>query len=149
MQISSPAFNSGGKIPSKYTCDGQNINPPIEFSDISPEAETLALIVDDPDAVKPTGQVWDHWIVFNIPPSVKKIPEDEEPEGLQGEGTDEKRGYQGPCPPDGEHTYYFKAYCLDTKLNLPAGVSKEKVEEAMEGHILAKAVLRGRYDREK
>ena len=149
MKITSSAFGHEEKIPSKYTCDGENINPPLSFSGIPAEAKGLALIMDDPDVPKhlrPDG-MWDHWVVFNIPPNLASLDEGEEPSGVRGIGTGQNLDYYGPCPPDREHRYYFRLYALDTELDLPEGVTKKEVESAMEGHILEQAVLMGRYER--
>jgi len=144
MIIKSPAFGNNQDIPSKYTCDGGDINPPLEFSDAPDNAKTLVLIMDDPDA--PIG-VWDHWIVFNIPADVKSISENEEPAGIHGIGTSGNLKYHGPCPSDGKHRYFFKLYALDAELNLPEGSAKKEVEKAMENHILDKAEIIGLYAR--
>ncbi len=145
IKLTSPAFENGGKIPRQYTCDGEDQSPPLRIEGVPGNAQTLVLIMDDPDAVKPAGKVWDHWIVFNISPSTAEIPEGQEPEGVHGKGTSGNLDYHGPCPPDAEHRYYFKLYALDVKLNLPEGSSKAKVEEAMAGHVIGQAVLIGRY----
>ncbi len=148
MQISSPVFREGERIPVKYTCDGEECSPPLEFRGVPPEAKSLVLIMDDPDVPKtrrPDG-LFVHWIVFNIPPQTKSIPEDSQPEGVQGAGT-LRFGYQGPCPPDREHRYFFKLYALNTLLKLKEGCSKAEVEAAMQGHILATSQLMGRYER--
>jgi len=144
MKISSSAFQNDSSIPLVYTCDGSNINPPLTFSDVPTEAKSLALIMDDPDA--PVG-VWDHWIVWNIPPDTKEIKEGSEPSGLQGMTSFKKLGYGGPCPPDREHRYFFKLYALDAMLDLPEGSAKREVEAAMQGRIIAEAELIGKYDR--
>jgi len=144
MKIESTAFQNNQSIPSLYTCDGANINPPLTFSDIPAGAKSLALIMDDPDA--PMG-TWDHWIIFNIPPETKEIKEGLVPEGVLGVTSFRKTGYGGPCPPDREHRYFFKLYALDTILNLPEGSSKKEVEVAMSGHIIAQAELVGKYNR--
>jgi hypothetical protein len=146
MQFTSPAFEHEGTISPTYTCDGENISPPLAIADVPSDAKSLALVIDDPDAVKPAGKVWDHLVVWNIPRTTVEIPEGQEPPGIVGQGTS-KRGYQGPCPPDGEHRYYFKLYALDTMLDLPASSSKAELERSMEGHVLAEAVLMGRYTR--
>jgi Raf kinase inhibitor-like YbhB/YbcL family protein len=149
MELSSTAFGHGEKIPSKFTCDGENINPPLSFSGVPAEAKSLALIMDDPDVPKnlrPDG-MWDHWVVFNIPPSLASLDEGEEPSGVQGMGTGQNLDYYGPCPPDREHRYYFKLYALDSELDLLEGATKKEVESAMAGHILEQAVLMGRYER--
>ena len=148
MKITSPAFQHEGKIPSKYTCDGENINPPLEFSDV-PNAKSLALIMEDPDVPKQIRQdgMWNHWIVFNIPPNTKGVAENSQPKGTAGITTSGKLRYGGPCPPDREHRYYFKLYALDTILNLPEASTKEQVQTAMKEHIIAEAVLMGKYQR--
>jgi len=117
--------------------------------DIPKEVKSLVLIIDDPDSVKPAGKVWDHWIVFNIPPSTTIIPEGKEPQGVHGKGTGGNLKYHGPCPPDAEHRYYFKLYALDTQLSLPEGSTKLEVEKSMERHIIEKTELIGRYDRKR
>ncbi len=147
MKITSSAFVNGGKIPSKYTCDGNDLIVPLQISDVPAGAKSLALIMDDPDAIKPAGKVWDHWVVFNIPVDVKEIAEGEEPSGTGGRNSWGRTGYGGPCPPDGEHRYYFKLYALDAVLSLPEGSTKAEIERAMQGHVAAKAELMGRYER--
>ena len=149
MKISSPSFAHEGKIPSKYTCDGENANPPLEFSDVPQNAKSLALIMEDPDVPKHlrADGMWDHWVIFNIPPETKGIAENSQPKGTAGITTSSKLKYGGPCPPDREHRYYFKLFALDNMLNLPEGATKEQVLAAMKGHILAEAVLMGRYQR--
>ena len=144
MKITSPAFENNGNIPSKYTCDGKNVSPPLIFSEISENAKSLVLISDDPDA--PVG-TWDHWIVFNIPPSTKEITKGTEPKGTAGKNSWGRTGYGGPCPPSGTHRYFFKLYALDTTLDLPAGSTKKQIEEAMQNNILVKAELIGLYKR--
>ena len=148
------AFTDGGKIPAKYSCDDQNINPALNFSDVPVEAMSLVLIMDDPDIpdfVKQKFgiQVWDHWVVFNIPPGTKEVAEGKDPQGRLGKNTGGKNAYGGPCPPDREHRYFFKLYALDSELSLPEGSTKAEVEEAMQGHILAEAKLMGRYERKQ
>ncbi|MEM3154502.1 MAG: YbhB/YbcL family Raf kinase inhibitor-like protein [Candidatus Woesearchaeota archaeon] len=152
MKLSSSAFANNGKIPSKYTCDGENINPPLEFSNVPANAKSLVLIMDDPDIPGFVKQkfgisVWDHWIVFNIPPNTKKIEENQEPQGIKGITTSKTLKYNGPCPPDKEHRYFFKLYALDKMLDLKEGATKEQVLEAIKGHVLAEAELMGRYQR--
>ena len=144
MKISSTAFTEGGSIPSKYTCDGSDTSPPLAFEDIPANAKSLALIMDDPDA--PSG-TFDHWIVWNIPATTKNIAEGKEPQGTAGRTGFGKTGYGGPCPPGGEHRYYFKLYALDATLNLPSSSSKSDLENAMKGHTLAQAQTMGRYKR--
>lgn len=150
MRIESPAFSNNESISAKYTCDGADINPPLTFVDIPEEAKSLVLIMDDPDVPRHlrADGIWDHWIVFNISPSVRQITEGKEPTGVQGMGTGGGRGYQGPCPPDREHRYFFKLYALDTMLGLPEGARKQEIEAAMQGHVLAQSQLVGRYNRQ-
>ena len=147
MELKSSAFENNGKIPSKYTCDGNNISPQLSISDVPKNAKSLVLIMDDPDAVKPAGKIWDHWIVFNIHPETKEIPEAQEPQGVQGITSFGRLGYGGPCPPDAEHKYIFKVYALDTELDLGEGVTKEDVKKEMKEHIIEKTELTGRYER--
>ena len=151
MRISSPVFVQNGHIPSKYTCDGENVNPPLKIDFVPTLAKSLALIVDDPDIpdfVKEKFhiQVFDHWTAFNISPDVREISEGEEP-GTMGKNGRHLTGYTGPCPPDREHRYFFKLYALDKKLELKEGATKAQVEEAMKGHILEKAELIGLYEK--
>ena len=147
MKIISSAFQNNQFINNKYTCDGPDINPPLEFQDIPKNTESLVLIVDDPDAIKPAGKVWDHWIIFNIPPETKKISENKEPSGIHGIGTSNNLNYHGPCPPDAEHRYFFKLYALDKKLDLVEGTTKPEIESAMKNNIIDQAELIGLYKR--
>jgi Raf kinase inhibitor-like YbhB/YbcL family protein len=144
MTLSSTLFENSGLIPSTYTCDGADINPPLKISDVPKEAKSLVLIMEDPDA--PMG-TWDHWVVFNIPPETREIKEGIEPEGTSGTNSSQKNGYAGPCPPDREHRYFFKLYALNAKLTLKAGATKKEVEAAMKGRVIAEAKLVGRYNR--
>jgi len=149
MKLTSPQFEHNARIPSKYTCEGENINPPLTISDVPESAKSLALIVDDPDVPKQfrSDGMWDHWVRFNIPPTVTTIVEGEEPAGTPGKGSAGNLNYHGPCPPDREHRYFFKLYALDTELALPEGASKKDVEAAMQSHILGEAVLIGLYEK--
>jgi Raf kinase inhibitor-like YbhB/YbcL family protein len=140
--VKSPAFANNGFIPTKHTCDGEDVNPPLNIEGTPDGTQSLVLIVDDPDA--PMG-TWDHWIVWNIPPS-GKIEENSVP-GVEGLNDFRKHSYGGPCPPSGTHRYFFKVYALDTKLNLNANSRKNDLEKAMQSHILAKGELIGRYSR--
>lgn len=154
MQLTSKAFPKNGNIPSQYTCDGINKSPPLTIADVPRTAKSLVLIMDDPDIpvfVKERYNivVWDHWIVFNIPPETKDIPESQNPAGIVGKNTGGKNAYSGPCPPDREHRYFFKLYALDRMLDLLEGATRAEVEKAMEKHILAKAELVGKYERTK
>ncbi|HXK35279.1 MAG TPA: YbhB/YbcL family Raf kinase inhibitor-like protein [Candidatus Paceibacterota bacterium] len=144
MKLTSTLFENSGLIPSTYTCDGADINPPLVVSGVPKEAKSLVLIMDDPDA--PMG-TWDHWVVFNIPPDLATIEEGSEPTGVKGLNSSQKTGYSGPCPPDREHRYFFKLYALDVLLSLKEGALKKEVEQAMAGHILAKTEIIGRYNR--
>ncbi|MBI2102709.1 YbhB/YbcL family Raf kinase inhibitor-like protein [Candidatus Woesearchaeota archaeon] len=154
MKLTSPAFEANGEIPSKYTCDGSNISIPLTFEDVPKNAKSLVLIMDDPDIPEVAKRnfnidVWDHWIVFNIPAETTEIPEGKMRAGVLGKNTRGNNTYGGPCPPDREHRYFFKLYALDTMLNLKEGATKKDVEMAMEGHIVARAELMGRYERKK
>jgi len=145
MKITSPSFQENAFIPSKYTCDGENINPPLAISDVSADAKSLALIVDDPDAPVST---FVHWLVWNISPSVSEIKEGNLPEGsVQGTNDFGKREYGGPCPPSGTHRYFFRLYALNQGLNLPEGARREELEKAMEGKIIDTAELVGKYSK--
>ena len=143
LSVKSSAFESGKLIPKKYTCDGQEINPPLTIEGVPKEAKTLVLIVDDPDA--PSG-TFDHWVVWNIPASMGKIGENNVP-GIEGMNGARQIGYFGPCPPSGTHRYFFKVYALDTELSLAVGSKKRDVEKAIQNHVLAKGELMGIYSR--
>lgn len=152
MKLSSAAFAEGASIPAKYTCDGGQISPPLTFGGAPKGAVSLALIMDDPDvpkALKPDG-VFDHWVLFNIPPATAGFAEGESA-GTPGNNGAGKPQYTGPCPPPqyepSEHRYVFTLYALDQMLALDPGASKSEVLEAMQGHILAQAQLVGRYKR--
>ena len=152
MKLESAAFLHSQFIPSQYTCDGDDINPPLIISEIHRDAKSIALIMDDPNAIKPAGKVWDHWVIFNIPvpeSGVLEIFENSEPNGIRGIGTSQNTRYNGPCPPDGEHRYFFKAYTLDTMLGLAEGATKAEVERAMEGHIVDHSELMGKDSRKR
>ena len=140
--VTSPAFENNGFIPSKYTCDGDDVNPVLLIKDAPEATQNLALIVDDPDA--PMG-TWDHWIVWNISPT-EKIEEMSVP-GTEGLNSFRRHSYGGPCPPFGTHRYFFKVYALDTRLDLNPNSRKRDVERAMKEHILAKGEMVGRYRR--
>jgi Raf kinase inhibitor-like YbhB/YbcL family protein len=141
LDIKSPAFEANKKIPKKFTCDGDSISPPLTIEGVSKEAKSLALIFDDPDAVSGT---FDHWIIWNIPPSTTQIEENTAP-GVQGLNSGRKIGYYPPCPPSGSHKYTFKVYALDRLLDLPANTKKGGLQKAMQGHILAEGELVGIY----
>lgn len=146
MIITSPAFEDSGMIPNKYTCDGDNINPPLRFISVPEAAQSLVLIVDDPDA--PSG-TWIHWILTNINPKTSIIHEGIVPAGAkEGINSFGNFGYDGPCPPAGTHRYLFRLYALDKKLEAISISSKEEVEQMMSGHIIAQAELTGQYSRQ-
>jgi len=146
MKITSSAFQQGGNIPSKFTCDGANTSPPLQISDMPSEAKSLVLIVDDPDA--PSG-LFTHWAVWNISPQTSAIAEGSTPKGAQGTNDFGKSGYGGPCPPSGTHRYYFKIFALDRELDLPSGAKRSELNTAMKGHVIGQGELMGRYSRKK
>jgi len=142
IKVFSSAFESNHTIPRKYTCNAENINPPLEFISIPEKAESLVLIMDDPDAPM---KIFTHWIVWNIVP-IAKIDEDSIP-GVEGINDFRKIGYGGPCPPSGTHRYFFRVYALDKQLGLKAGTSRKKLESEMIGHIIAEGELMGKYSK--
>ena len=143
MELTSPEFKHNTPIPAKFTCQGEDINPALEIKDIPQGSQSLALIMDDPDA--PAG-TWIHWVVFDMP-IISRIAENSVP-GKPGVNTLNEKEYHGPCPPSGTHRYFFKIYALDTKLNLKEGISKGALEKAMQGHILQKTELIGLYKKQ-
>lgn len=147
MQLSSSAFTDGGLLPSKYTCDGQSISPPIQWQDAPPKTKSFALIYDDPDA--PAG-TWTHWILYNLPPTTNILAENITtlPAGTKvGMNSWPEAKYGAPCPPSGEHRYIFHLYALDTMLSLSDTVTSATLRKAMQDHILATTTLTGRYRR--
>lgn len=150
IKVSSSVFEEGGMIPAKYTCDGDNVSPPLQWEGVPEGAKSVALICDDPDA--PMGD-WVHWVMFNIPADVNRLEEnivaDEVLSNGAVQGTTDfgSVGYGGPCPPSGTHRYYFKIYALDTMLDLTSRAGKAKLLDAMEGHILDQGQLMGKYKR--
>jgi len=146
MKITSSAFQQGGSIPSKFTCDSTDTSPPLQIEEIPPAAKSLALIVDDPDA--PSG-LFTHWIAWNIDPKTTSIGEGSAPKGVPGTNDFGKSGYGGPCPPSGTHRYFFKIFALDRELDLPAGGKRSQLDAAMKGHVIAQGELMGRYSRQK
>lgn len=145
VNISSPVFAQNGSIPSKYTCDGADVSPPLMIGDVPAAAKSLALIVDDPDA--PVGN-WVHWVVWNINPATREIGEGDTPaHGVEGKNGWGRNGYGGPCPPSGSHRYFFKLYALDTTLVLNSTATKKDLEMAMDGHVIARGQLIGLYKR--
>ena len=147
MRLDSPAFSDGGNIPPDYTCDGEDRAPPLVWSGVPNNAESLVLIVDDPDAPDPAApkRVWVHWVVYNLAPSTTGL--DGALPGGANEGLNDwkQAGYRGPCPPIGRHRYFFKVYALDTQLPEIHQATKGKIEQAMAGHVLAQTQLVGRY----
>jgi len=146
MKITSSAFQQGGNIPSKFTCDGANMSPALQISDVPSGAKGLVLIVDDPDA--PSG-LFTHWTVWNISPQTSTVAEGSTPKGVQGTSDFGKSGYGGPCPPSGMHRYYFKIFALDRDLDLPFGAKRGQLDAAMKGHVIAQGELMGRYSKKK
>jgi Raf kinase inhibitor-like YbhB/YbcL family protein len=145
MTISSSAFLDSQAIPKQYTCDGDGINPPLQFNDVPGEAKSLALLVEDPDA--PTG-TWIHWLMWNIPPAVTEIAQNSVPQGaVQGQGSSGQNVFGAPCPPSGIHHYIFTVYVLDSKLTLPSYSTAENLQSAMQGHIITQAQIIGLYGR--
>ncbi|MFA5945347.1 MAG: YbhB/YbcL family Raf kinase inhibitor-like protein [Patescibacteria group bacterium] len=147
MRISSPAFKNGDRIPSQYTCDGDDVNPELRIDAVPAVAKSLVLMVDDPDS--PAGN-WLHWSVWNMSPDTRVMKEDSLPAGArEGETDFSEVGYGGPCPGYGEHEYRFAVYALDTILDVANGAPRPIVEKAFEGHIISSAFLTGRYQRIK
>jgi Raf kinase inhibitor-like YbhB/YbcL family protein len=151
IKITSSALQDGGSIPSKYTCDGADVSPPLQWDSAPEDTKSIAVICDDPDA--PMG-TFVHWVLFNLPAETREltenVPADETlPNGAkQGASDFGRTGYGGPCPPSGTHRYYFKIYALDSEIDLPAGARKPDLLKAMEGHILAQGQLMGKYKRQ-
>ena len=152
ITITSEAFTNGQSIPAKYSCNGRNISPALTWTAPPDGTQSLALIMDDPDA--PMG-TWVHWVLYSIPAGTRSLTEDLPVSGKNvdpnaiyvGKNSSGKIGYDGPCPPSGTHRYFFKLYALDTTINLLPGASKEQVLKAMEGHILAQGELVGTFSR--
>jgi Raf kinase inhibitor-like YbhB/YbcL family protein len=143
ISVTTPAFQAGGDVAAKFTCNGANVNPELRINGVPSEAKSLVLIVDDPDA--PRG-LFTHWIVWNIDPKATDIGENSAPTGgIQGTNDFGKRNYGGPCPPSGTHRYFFKIYALDTKLDLKPSARRAELDAAMRGHTLAQGELTARY----
>ncbi|MFP4473079.1 MAG: YbhB/YbcL family Raf kinase inhibitor-like protein [Candidatus Omnitrophota bacterium] len=140
LSVRSPEFGEGEMIPVEFTCQGPDVNPPLKISDIPDGTESLAMVVEDPDA--PTG-TWIHWIVFDVP-IMGEIPRDSRP-GREGKNDFGRMDFGGPCPPSGEHRYIFRVYALDTILGLPEGIGKDQLMDALEGHVIEQAELTGIY----
>lgn len=152
--LTSPAFEHGGAIPRRYTCDGDDISPPLEWSGVPAGTKSLALVIEDPDAPDPAApkRVWVHWLLYNLPPGCTGLAEGagggDLPAGtLEGLNDWKKLGYGGPCPPIGRHRYFFKLYALDRELPDLGGPTKQKMQKAFQGHVLAEAELVGTYEK--
>lgn len=143
MELTSPAFAHEATIPDRYTCEGSDVSPPLQLSNIPTDTVSLVVTMDDPDA---PGRVWDHWVEFDIPPR-ESIPEAVAALGTPGSNSWNRTGYGGPCPPSGTHRYFFTVYALDSELGLPSGATKAEVLEAVEGRVLAQTSLMGMYSR--
>ncbi len=144
--LESSAFTNGGEIPLKYGYKNGNVSPPLKISGLPQETKSLALIMDDPDAMGAVGKVWVHWIVWNIEPDTSEILEGSSPAGSAEGKTDfGEIGYGGPAPPDKRHTYVFKLYALKSKLDLPNGSTKDELEQAIKDQVLAESILKGTY----
>jgi Raf kinase inhibitor-like YbhB/YbcL family protein len=150
LELRSSAFGEGERIPSDFTCEGADMSPPLAWSGVPENAQSLAIIVEDPDA---SMKDWTHWLIYDLPVSLSQLPagiiagQDFFGGGSQGRNDFKQLGYGGPCPPSGEHRYLFKIYALDAMLQLKPGASKQELLRAMQGHILAEGALTGRYDR--
>jgi Raf kinase inhibitor-like YbhB/YbcL family protein len=150
MQLFSPTFDDGGEIPRKYGYRADNVNPPLHVTGLPDGTGAVAVVVDDPDAVEPAGTVWDHWLVWNLPPDdgAVRIPEAFDPAGtaaVVGTNDYDEVGYGGPNPPDREHSYRFRAYALDGPVDLAEGARKADLVSAMQTHIVDDAEVRGTY----
>lgn len=144
--LESEAFENSGIIPKKYGYKHGNINPPLKIINVPENTMTLALIMDDPDAMGAVGKIWVHWILWNIDPKTTILKENTiPPNSIEGETDFGEICYGGPAPPDKEHTYIFKLYALDQKLDIDKGSTKKQIEEAMTNHIISKTMLKGRY----
>jgi len=150
ISLVSTAFADGESIPVKYTCDGDNVSPPLQWGNLPEGTQSLALIVDDPDA--PSGE-FVHWVLYDLPPTLRGLPEgvstDERPSqgGTNGKNGANVSGYTGPCPPSGAHRYFFRLYALDYRLDASPGLSKSQLLQGMEGDVLAQGELMGTYSR--
>jgi Raf kinase inhibitor-like YbhB/YbcL family protein len=154
IQITSAAFADGQPIPAKYTCQGRDISPPLQWTNAPANTKSFALITDDPDAPVGTWVHWVHWVLYDLPPNTTELPEGVSKTRVISNGAKQglnswpRLGYGGPCPPPGKpHRYFFKLYALDTLLNLKPGVTKKDLLKAMEGHVLAEGQLMGTYQR--
>jgi Raf kinase inhibitor-like YbhB/YbcL family protein len=156
LTITSTAFTDGGEIPSRYTCQGDDTSPPLDWRGVPATARSLVLIVDDPDAPDPKAprMTWVHWVLFNLPPDLEGLPEGATPHDLppgtgQGMNNWNRTGYGGPCPPVGRHRYFHKLYALDTMLELSGKATSKALETAMQGHVVGQAQLVGTYQKSR
>lgn len=149
LTISSSAFAEGGSIPKRYTCDGQDVSPPLEWTGVPAHSKSLVLIVDDPDAPDPKApqRTWVHWVLYNVPANVAQVAEGADGGGMQGLNDWRTPGYRGPCPPIGRHRYFFKLYALDAVLPDLDRPTKARLLSAMQKHVMAEAHLVGTYER--
>jgi len=146
MKLESTSFEAGGTIPKKFGYKNGNDSPELIISNVPESTKSLALVMDDPDAMGAVGKVWVHWVLWNIPKDIEKIPENSIPENsIEGETDFGEIGYGGPAPPDKEHTYIFKLYALDTIIDLAKGSTKKVLESSMQGHIVSETKLTGKY----
>ncbi len=155
LTLTSPAFSQQGEIPKRYTCEGQDVSPPLSWSNPPEGTKSFALIVDDPDAPDPRAprMTWVHWVLYNLPPTASELPEGVRSEALpqgtrEGQNDWKRKGYGGPCPPIGRHRYFHKLYALDAVLPDLGAPTKPELEKAMEGHVLARTELVGTYEKE-
>lgn len=153
LTLTSSAFKPGAALPSRYTCEGEDVSPPLAWDGVPARTKSLVLIMDDPDAPDPKApkRVWVHWVLYNLPPETRKLAENADKTGLptgasHGVNDFKKTAYNGPCPPIGRHRYFHKLYALDTRLDL-AQATKADLEAAMQGHVLAEAELIGTYQK--
>lgn len=153
FKLSSPAFQAGGAIPQKFTCQGEDVSPELNWSEVPANTQSFALIMDDPDA---PGGTFTHWVLFDLPADTPQLAEGAGPDntgspiGVGGNNGVNQTGYLGPCPPSGSHRYYFRLYALDVpSLNLKAGASRSEVEDALKNHIRGAAELMGRYEKDQ
>jgi Raf kinase inhibitor-like YbhB/YbcL family protein len=156
LTLTSPAFSPQGEIPRRFTCEGEDLSPPLAWSGVPEGTESLALIVDDPDAPDPNApkMTWVHWILYNLPVTTRELPEAVRPDALpqgseEGQNDWKNLGYGGPCPPIGRHRYFHKLYALDIVLPDLGAATKSDLERAMEGHVLAQAELVGTYQKDE
>lgn len=152
MEVKSPAFLTGNLIPAQYTCDGEDISPPLQWDAPPPGAKSFALVVEDPDA---PNRPFTHWVLYNLPAECSQLPENIAKasnllkNAVQGKNDFGNLGFGGPCPPSGSHRYFFKLFALSQALNLPPGATKRDLLKAMDGHVLDTAELMGRYARQR